>query len=506
MHPIPTNSIVLLCLLLLFAPRPATAGDVPDAPDAKELTKVLQKRLDKHLDKGLLEVVSLSRRGVYPHQVAEDSRERLMIYYDAELHFLRDHRLSDWDALSVRSLVWQLGSTPSGIRGVDAAGNRAGDTLQVTGTVLYARPSAKKKWKAVAPDIVVPDEPPEDEGGARSTYRNLQLQRLAALSDQIDDGGSATDAHHLTCALDRAIAEIESRQAKQRGLTRLATGSHTGEYHALGEGIAEQLNVEQPQLHTLPSAGSADNCTMVHRGDAEVGLSQNDIAYMAHHGQGLFQDQLPMERLRALCALYPEAIQLVVLDGSKIKAVEDLAGKAVDVGPEDSGTRINAAQLLAASGMTLEDLGGVQGKHPGAALDDLVRGRVDAVLITGVYPFPEIAAHAAKAPMRLVPLTEAQVEQMWQDAPFMLPLTIPTHTYPGQSKPVRTVGVTALLVAREDLPDADVERIMEALLDRGDALSRHTLGAYFISRETADRGVSIPIHPAARAYIQNKPE
>ncbi len=495
----------LLCLLLL-APGPATAGDPTDAPDAKELQKVLQKRLDGDFDEGLLEVVSLSRRGVYPHQVAQDSRERLMVYYDAELRFLRDHRLSDWDALSVRSLVWQLGSTPRGLQGVDPGGNQAGDVLRVTGTVLYARANAKKKWQAVAHDVVVPDEPPEPESPAPASYRDAQLQHLAELGEQVQAGGSPMDAYHLTRTLDRAIAEIESRQAKGRGLSRLATGSHTGEYFALGEGLAEQLNAEQAQLHTLPSGGSADNCTMVHRGDAELGLSQNDIAYMAHHGEGLFQDQLPMERLRALCALYPEAVQIVVRADAKIRTVEDLAGRAVDVGPEDSGTRINATQLLAAAGVALEDLGRIQGKHPGAALDDLARGRVDAVLVTGVYPFPEIAAHVAADDLRLVPLSEAQVDQLWQDAPFLLPLTIPAHTYPGQDEPVRTVGVTALLVARDDLPESQVQRIMETLLQRGDELARHTLGAYFISRETADRGVSIPIHPAAKAYLQGKPE
>jgi TRAP-type uncharacterized transport system substrate-binding protein len=64
------------------------------------------------------------------------------------------------------------------------------------------------------------------------------------------------------------------------------------------------------------------------------------------------------------------------------------------------------------------------------------------------------------------------------------------------------VGVTALLVVREDLSDDVVTTLMDALLAHGDALFPHSALAYFISTETADRGLSIPLHPAARAYLE----
>ncbi len=57
--------------------------------------------------------------------------------------------------------------------------------------------------------------------------------------------------------------------------------------------------------------------------------------------------------------------------------------------------------------------------------------------------------------------------------------------------------MTALLVVREDLSDDVVTTLMDALLAHGDALFPPRALAYFISTETADRGLSIPLHPAA---------
>ena len=211
-----------------------------------------------------------------------------------------------------------------------------------------------------------------------------------------------------------------------------------------------------------------------------------------------------MESLRALCAVYPEAIQLVVRASSEIDSVTDLEGRRVDLGPKASGTRVNAEQVMDSAGIAPDAIAHVQGKQVGEALDDLVEGEVDAVFVTGVYPFPEIAAHAAITPMRVVSLDKALVAQLWQDAPFMIPITIPAQTYPGQRDAVATAGVTALLIAREDLPDEDVTQLLDALLGQGDTLARHSAQAYFISRATADRGISIPLHPAAKAYLKGE--
>ena len=57
----------------------------------------------------------------------------------------------------------------------------------------------------------------------------------------------------------------------------------------------------------------------------------------AHWQRELFEGQIPLSHLRALCSLYPEAVQIVARKSAKIKAVTDLRGKRVNIGPSGSG-------------------------------------------------------------------------------------------------------------------------------------------------------------------------
>ncbi len=489
---------LMLTLGLVSTGSLAVAQD--ELPGERTIGRLLQQRLDRDFRKGLLKVTHTERRGTAPQRVEGDERERTLVYYAAELRFSKDHELSGWDALNVGSLIWVLGSSAEGIQGVRTEGNRRGDVLLVSGVVTYAR--AEGEWTAVANEGRIPSAPPVEGVEPPIPEDERQLQRLASLGQDLAAAGDDGALESLRRGIDGVIAEVEADLAGERGLIRLATGVTTGEYHALGGGLAAQMNSETAVLHVRPSSGSADNLALVSSGRVEAAFAQNDVAYAAYRGEGMYDGAAPMSALRALCSVYPEAVQLVTREESGIGGLADLAGRAVDVGPENSGIRFDAELILGAAGLSLADLGQAQGKPVGEALDDLVAGQVDAVFVTGVYPFHEIAAHAARSPLSFVALTEEEVGALWQSAPFMMPLTLPARTYPGQDEAIRTVGVTALLVATEDLDAATVDALLDGLLAHGDAMYQHSVQAYFISTATADRGLSIPMHPAARAYLE----
>ena len=83
---------------------------------------------------------------------------------------------------------------------------------------------------------------------------------------------------------------------------------------------------------------------------------------------------------------------------------------------------------------------------------------------------------------------------------------MPARTYPGQATPFRTLGLAAILMTNRLTRDADVERVLELVLDSANALSRVFYRAGFISQETVRLGIAVRLHPAAeRFYAERTP-
>jgi TRAP-type uncharacterized transport system substrate-binding protein len=105
-----------------------------------------------------------------------------------------------------------------------------------------------------------------------------------------------------------------------------------------------------------------------------------------------------------------------------------------------------------------------------------------------------------RAPLALVPLDAETVARMGANIHGLLPLAIPARTYPGQQHDVATLAATALLVARDDVPDAVIEDTLD-LLYASAASGGAGVQATRLSKARALTGVTIPMHPAAARYF-----
>jgi TRAP-type uncharacterized transport system substrate-binding protein len=89
------------------------------------------------------------------------------------------------------------------------------------------------------------------------------------------------------------------------------------------------------------------------------------------------------------------------------------------------------------------------------------------------------------------------VERLRLQHPFLVNTIIPKGTYPGQDRPLRTIGVDLLLLCRADLDDDLVRRLMEAYF----AVLARSAPAIDFDRAPA---MSIPLHPAAAQYYRQR--
>ena len=211
----------------------------------------------------------------------------------------------------------------------------------------------------------------------------------------------------------------------------IATGGTAGTYYPIGGAMAEILNKAVPGMNASAQSTGATvaNINMLKEGSVDLAIVQNDITYYAVNGTEMFKDE-KVEGLKGIAALYPETCQFVTLRSSDITSIADLKGKRVAVGVVGSGVEANARQILAAYGVTYDDideqfLSFAQGAR---ALKD---GSVDAAILTAGYPTASVQDVVAQNPIRLLPVEEEIADELIAQYPFYTKTVIPAGTYAG---------------------------------------------------------------------------
>jgi TRAP transporter TAXI family solute receptor len=247
------------------------------------------------------------------------------------------------------------------------------------------------------------------------------------------------------------------------------------------------------------------NAWLLSRGEADYAIIQSDVAADAMAGRGAFAKGGPLVTLRALGSLFPEAVHVVVLATSPIRTVDALRGKRVDIGTPQSGTQHSALMVLAVHGLEARDLREASQDGRERAAQRLVAGQLDAFFVTMAPPARGLQDLAARPGIRLLALSSGGIGRIVAENVGLAAMTLPANTYPGQSEPVPTVATTALLVGVSDEPDAEVEKIVSHAFGKTDLAATGSVEGIKVSKQTALRGITIPLHPGANRFFASRP-
>ena len=286
--------------------------------------------------------------------------------------------------------------------------------------------------------------------------------------------------------------------APVRFVVRLTTGTPGAGFYPLGEALAQGLRQARPSpdVQVDASTGSVANIEALQRGDADLGLSYADVAYMAFVGRLEGRPQA-FEQLRGIAVLELTPVHLVVRANSGVRDAADLRGQRIGVGLPGSGSALTADIVLAALGIDasavhLEPLRYVEAGNRVAA------GTLDAMFVTGSDPMASVRASTG-AGARLVPLTGAAIERLRHEYPFFRPTVIPGGTYPGHPDPIQTIGVDNLLVCRRSLDESLVHDLTARFFEILPSLSMLT--SMDVDQAPA---APIPLHDGAARYYRER--
>jgi TRAP transporter TAXI family solute receptor len=291
--------------------------------------------------------------------------------------------------------------------------------------------------------------------------------------------------------------------ADKRRFLSIASGWVTGAYYPFAGAVSrvawKSLKEQNIKVTAESSGASVANAKLIGTGDTDFALLQNDIASYAYYGKMMFDE--PITNLLGCMTLYPETIQLVARKEANIKSVADLKGKRVSIGPLGSGTTENAKQILAAWGMGVDDIESQQLKTQQAA-DYMVDGRLDAYFATTAVGAAVIIDTAVRVPAMIVPIKGRNAKKLMKEYAFYAKDTVPTGIYKGVDKPVETVAVMAMMVARADLEEDIVYAIVKATYEDLEQVKKAHAKFQGIDVKKSQMGMSVPLHPGAKRYFK----
>ena len=284
----------------------------------------------------------------------------------------------------------------------------------------------------------------------------------------------------------------------------IGTGGTAGTYYPIGGAIADVLNKEIPGMsaNAQSTGASVANVNMLGDGTIDLATVQNDIAYYAANGTEMFVDK-KVNGLKGIAALYPETCQFVTLRSSGIKSLAELKGRRVAVGAVGSGVEANVRQILAAYGVSYDDIDAkfLSFAEGASALKD---GNVDVAVLTAGYPTASVQDIAAQHPVRLLPVEDKVADDLIAQYPFYTKTVIPAGTYVGFDEAVPSVSVMAMLVAGPTVNEELGYTVTKAIFSNLDRLRTAHPVARQITRETVQTGMSLPMNAGAEKFFNEK--
>lgn len=281
-----------------------------------------------------------------------------------------------------------------------------------------------------------------------------------------------------------------------------ATGGTSGTYYSFGGVIANlwNNNIEDMNVTAQSTGASGENLRLLNRGEADFAFVQNDVMDYAYNGIDMFEGEV-LTNFSAMLTLYPEVVQIAATKSSGIRSVSDMRGKRVSVGDAGSGVEFNANQILAAYGLTFDDIRKSNLSFKESS-DGLQNGTLDACFIVAGVPNAAIQELSLSTDIFLVPIGDAEMRELTSLYKYYTESVIPANKYNGVNIDTKAVAVKASIAVNNNIPEEEVYQMVKTLFDKRDDLAAAHSKGNELNIEDAPKGVSIPFHAGAIKYYE----
>lgn len=293
-----------------------------------------------------------------------------------------------------------------------------------------------------------------------------------------------------------ALAAAGLAQAQQ---VRLMTGPQGGAWYPLGGAIANIADKAGVRVQVLPGAGIA-NVKAVHQGKADFGFGNSISTVDGMAGRAPFEEKT--SNVCNVATLYPQYFQVVANADSGIQSLGDMKGKGLAVQPKGNTAEFISQQALEVYGLKYGDMGRVSYVSYTDAVSLMKDNNAQVFTLGTTIPASSIMDLASARDVRLLPIADDKFQAMRKLNPGYTKLVIPAGTYPKQTQDVQTIGYATHVVARCDLAEDVVYKVLKGMVDNNASLAAIAKVMAGNTAKSMAEDVGVPMHKGAVKYYK----
>jgi TRAP transporter TAXI family solute receptor len=248
--------------------------------------------------------------------------------------------------------------------------------------------------------------------------------------------------------------------------------------------------------------GSQDNVMLVGMQRADLGIAVADSLEQGYTGSAPEKYPKPLSHLRALGALFPNYVHLFATQASGIKTLEDFKGKRISAGSKGSGGHLNFENIMKAAGLKYSDFAKTEFVNYSQTIELMQNRRVDATSMTSGLGVASVRQISSSIPIRFIPMSPEFVKSMNNTS--YVSSKLPANSYKGQTDPMDTFTVWAIVFTHSRLSDEAAYNIVKAIYEHPDIMAAAHEANKDVSLNNALTGIPCPLHPGAEKYYREK--
>lgn len=293
----------------------------------------------------------------------------------------------------------------------------------------------------------------------------------------------------------------------------MATFNMGTSWYTYGSVMSELMLDELPdgsKVNVLPQSGAAANPKLVAQGKNPIAIGFNQACKWAYGGEFMYDE--PLDNLRGLVGYLDTYYYAAVV--SKSFGVTDLAEVAekklpirVSTVPVGGLGEIVTSLVFEYYGFTYDDIRSWGGKVEHNDFNTIVTnfkdGQTDFFLQNITQGHPAVTELSVTTPVNFIQFPDDMIDSFSEKYGFSIE-TLPANSFNGQTKDIKSLGLTSNLFCSNDLPDDVAYAITKAIVDNPDTLHNGHVALKRFTREGAcdPIGLGLPLHPGAEKYYK----